>query len=337
MGHFSSQVSPWRVPRTFGPDANSLNLVRRILLLGAAWSLAFASSLDAMATLVLGEFGLDSRAYWLANHGQMYGAPPDTRDAYLYSPAFAQLIKPLTLLPWPAFAAVWSLFLLAVLLWLLRPLPLTWAIPLGIAGLNEVVVGNVVLLFAVVVVVGFRRPAAWSFVALTKIAPCLGPVWFAARREWLPLLESALATVLIAGLSYLFDPSAWAAWLSFLNVNAGLSEGVTGSSIGPPLVVRIPLAVLLVVWGALTRRVWTLPLAMAFASPVLALGAFAVLLSLPRLYAPGGAGRLLAQGRDEAPVAPGEGDGSMLPAPPVRPPRVEGTGPRAWGESGRDG
>ena len=40
--------------------------------------------------------GYDSHAYWLAvqDMGRLYGAPALARDAFLYSPAFAQLIWP---------------------------------------------------------------------------------------------------------------------------------------------------------------------------------------------------------------------------------------------------
>src|SRR5262245_56278888 len=41
-------------------------------------------------------YGFDSHAYWLAwQHSDMYGLKPNQQDAYLYSPAFAQLIWPL--------------------------------------------------------------------------------------------------------------------------------------------------------------------------------------------------------------------------------------------------
>ncbi len=43
-------------------------------------------------------------------------------DAYLYSPAFAQVISVTTWLPWPVFAALWAGLEAAAFLWLLRPL-----------------------------------------------------------------------------------------------------------------------------------------------------------------------------------------------------------------------
>src|SRR3954471_4367816 len=54
-------------------------------------------------------FMQDAYAYWVVPaadpyHNAIVGAPA----AYLYSPAFLQLITPLRGLPWPAFVAVWA-------------------------------------------------------------------------------------------------------------------------------------------------------------------------------------------------------------------------------------
>lgn len=87
------------------------------------WILAFACLTQAIAVIVAYRYGYDSHAYWLAWRHPLYGAAPTTPDAYLYSPAFAQLIWPLAQLPWPVFATIYSLLLLAILAWLLKPLP----------------------------------------------------------------------------------------------------------------------------------------------------------------------------------------------------------------------
>lgn len=250
------------------------------------WIIAFASLLQAILVIVTYRYGYDSHAYWLAWRHDLYGGAPNTPDAFLYSPAFAQLIWPLAQLPWPVFAAVYSLVLLSVLTWLLKPLPLRLAIPLGLAGLNEVMAGNVFLLFAVVAVLGFRYPAGWAFVALTKVTPCVGPVWFLVRREWRNLAMSLLATGAVALVSFGIAPDQWAHWFEFLTAHQGEVGGSVGAVISPPLIVRLPLGVALVVWGALKDKRWTLLASMAIATPVFGLGAFAVLLALPRLNEP---------------------------------------------------
>ena len=48
----------------------------------------------------------------------------------------------------------------------------------------ELAGGNISLLLAVAIVVGFRWPAAWAFVLLTKVTPGIGLLWFVVRREW---------------------------------------------------------------------------------------------------------------------------------------------------------
>ena len=48
--------------------------------------------------------------------------------------------------------------------------------------------GNIHLLMAAAIVLGFRYPIGWSFLLLTKVTPGVGLVWFAVRREWRPLI-----------------------------------------------------------------------------------------------------------------------------------------------------
>lgn len=48
---------------------------------------------------------------------------------------------------------------------------------------EDVVRGNIHTLLAIATVLGFRHPAAWTAVLLTKVTPGVGLVWFAVRRE----------------------------------------------------------------------------------------------------------------------------------------------------------
>lgn len=250
---------------------------------GVPWILAVTCLTQAIAVVVAHRYGYDSHAYWLAWRRPLYGAAPTTPDAYLYSPAFAQLIWPLTQLPWPLFAAAYSMILIAILSWLLKPLPLRLSIPLGIAGLNEVMAGNVFLIFALVAVLGVRYPASWAFAALTKITPCVGPVWFLFRREWRNLAISLSAAGIIAFASFGAAPHLWTEWFNFLTAHGGEASGVIGFVFVPPLTVRLPLCLALVAWGATKDRRWTLPVAMIIATPVFGPAALAVLFALPRI------------------------------------------------------
>ena len=94
---------------------------------------------------------------------------------------FLQVLQPIRLLPWPAFMAVWAAILMAALVYLTGPR----LILLGLAffGLMEIWGGNIEMLVALAIVLGFRWPATWSFVLLTKVTPGLGLLWFLVRRE----------------------------------------------------------------------------------------------------------------------------------------------------------
>ena len=60
------------------------------------------------AVVMCAEYGIgwDAHAYYVAWSGGLYEALPGSVDAYNYSPLFAQVIWPLTLLPWAVFCAV---------------------------------------------------------------------------------------------------------------------------------------------------------------------------------------------------------------------------------------
>ena len=96
--------------------------------------------------------------------------------------------------------AVWTALLIAR-----RAVPDRAAAPRGRAPVPvhamEVAGGNVSLLLAVAIVVGFRWPAAWALVLLTKITPGIGLLWFAVRREWRHLAIALGATAAIVAVS----------------------------------------------------------------------------------------------------------------------------------------
>lgn len=245
--------------------------------------LALASSY--IAVLFVRTYGLwiDSHAYWSAWRGPMYARMPGTLDAYLYSPAFAQVLWPLTLLPWPVFGTLYALVSLAVIVWLVRPLRWYWAVPLTILCTFELLTGNINWLFAWVCVVGLQYPAVWALPALTKITPCVGPIWFLVRREWRNLAVSLGATVAVVAVSALVAPDLWGQWINLILGSQRLGYGTLGGSMLPAPIIRIPLAWLLVAWGAWRGRPWVLPVGMLLASPVFGFGAVTILAALPRL------------------------------------------------------
>lgn len=227
--------------------------------------------------------GMDARCYWVPTLADPYLHSNWTDQiAYPYSPAFLQLLEPIRLLPWQAFMAVWAAILFAALAYMTGPR----LILLGLAffGLMEIWGGNIEILVALAVVLGFRWPAAWSFVLLTKISPGVGLLWFAVRREWRSLAIVAVTTVLVVVASFALMPAAWQTWPQVLANNVG--KNGTWAAVPIPLVVRLPFAVLLVVWGARANHRWTVPVSAMLALPALWYGGLSIMIAtLPLLGA----------------------------------------------------
>ena len=135
--------------------------------------------------------------------------------------------------------------------------------------------GNVHLWIAAAIVLGFRYPWTWAFVVLTKVTPGVGLVWFAVRREWRALAVATGVTAGIVAVSVLVDQRLWVDWVHFLSTTP---EGGTVAQfqMAIPLLIRLPVAAVLVAWGGLTDRRWTVPLAATLALPVLWVSGFAI-------------------------------------------------------------
>ena len=262
-----------------------IDLRTRLPLAALALILAAVGILESLAHLEQTGPGWDADAYWGAWIGAMYDGSVGTPGHYLYSPAFAQAVWPLSQASWPVFAGSFIAVNAIGLAWLLRPLPLTLAVPLWLAGSQEVLSGNVFIPMAIVAVLGMRLPHLWSFVALTKVTPCLGPIWFAARGEWASVLKAAGTTLVVMSVSWLAAPDLWSDWIRFLIDQAGIADGPAGYGFIPGPLYRLPLAIVLVVVAARTNRVWLLPVAMLVATPFIWNGSLTLLAAIPRLNA----------------------------------------------------
>lgn len=226
--------------------------------------------------------GQDAYCYWIPSFDDVY-ARSDWTDpvAYVYSPAFLQLLAPLKLLPWQAFMAAWTGILLGAVFILTGR---KWFAVGVVLGLMELAGGNIHLLLAAAMVVGFRWPAVWAIVLLTKITPGIGLLWFVVRREWRQLFIALGATAAIVTVSFVTLPDAWAEWVGVLTRIAG-RDG-TWAAVPIPFLVRLPFAVVLVVWGARTDRRWTVPVAGMLALPALWYGGLSMLLAVIALQEP---------------------------------------------------
>jgi hypothetical protein len=210
--------------------------------------------------------GPDGLAYWVNRLPNPYAAGGYGSEAgFYYSPAVAQFTAPFTILPWPAFHALLVAASLGSLWWMLG----RWAAlallfpPVAI----ELYSANVNLIIAAAIVVGFRHPASWAFPILTKVAPGVGLLWFAMRREWRNLSVALGTTGAIVTGSFLLAPDLWWQWLGLLTANAGIAAPDLALPI--PLLLRLPVAIGVIAWGALTDRRWVVPIGATLAKPIL--------------------------------------------------------------------
>jgi hypothetical protein len=210
--------------------------------------------------------GYDAYSYWSITLGDLYGRTFEgnfTLGAFRYTPPIGLLLAPLGLLPWWLFLWLWMALMAACLAFLGGRWTLV-VLALPPAAL-ELYHGNVHLLMAVAVAIGFRHPWAWSFVVLAKLTPGIGLLWFAVRREWRALALAIGATGVAALGAHLAAPDLWPEFVAATMSNLGQPQHF---SVPPPLPVRLPLAALLVVWGARTDRPWTVPVAAAMSLPI---------------------------------------------------------------------
>ncbi|MDQ2964857.1 MAG: glycosyltransferase 87 family protein, partial [Chloroflexota bacterium] len=211
--------------------------------------------------------GFDAYAYWAIDLADLYGRSFQNTSgfgAFRYTPAIGQAFSVFGALPWEVFFVGWFVAMVATLFWMTgRNAVLLVAFPPLALELYH---GNVHLFMAAAIVLGFRWPATWAFVVLTKVTPGIGLVWFAVRREWAKLAVALGATVVVSVVSYAVAPGLWREWLDALLVNAGQSQGF---SVPPPLAIRLPVAAALVAWGAATDRPWTVGVAAMLALPIL--------------------------------------------------------------------
>jgi hypothetical protein len=227
--------------------------------------------------------GQDARCYWVPGFDAPYALSEWTAPiAYVYSPAFLQLLAPLKVLAWEPFLGIWTVLLLLAVRFLSGPRLFALAL---VVAVPELIGGNIHLLVAVAIVIGFRYPAAWSLILLTKITPGIGLLWFAVRREWRSLGIALGATAAIAAVSLAIDPRAWLEWLGVIGASVGKTSG-TWAALPIPLWFRLPIAAAVVGWGARTDRRWVVPVAAMLALPALWYGGLAILLAVIPLRDP---------------------------------------------------
>jgi Glycosyltransferase family 87 len=268
----------------------AVGLIRRapsrptlILLAAAAAALVFLAQQAVLMTIGL-DFSGDAEAYWRTDLDRLYeDSAFNTANAYLYSPVFAQVISPLTDLTFRGFYAVWTTIQNLALMFIVGPVAgaaSQYVFP-GVRG--NLFSGNIHILMALAIVVGFRYPAAWSFMLLTKVTPGVGLLWFAVRREWRALAIALGVTLALALVSFILAPQAWFDWFELLASSSG-SAVTEGNVIELPLSVRIAAAAVIVVVAALTSQRWLVPVSVLLAQPAVWRSGPAILLAVVPLF-----------------------------------------------------
>ena len=196
---------------------------------------------------------------------------------YKYPPVLAQVLWPFHFLPWPVFLFLWLVLLVAAYLWMAG----RWALPLLFFPplLGELYLGNVNILVGLAVVLGFRWPAAWAFIILTKITPGIGLLWFAVRREWRSLAIALGATAAICAVSYVLAPHLWSDFLLAMETQTEATLTVPRQAAPINLPIRLAAAAAITTFGAWTDRRWLLPIAVAISVPFLWWNVLAILIA----------------------------------------------------------
>jgi hypothetical protein len=206
---------------------------------------------------------VDVRYYWAADPSNLYPHPElGEHNGYNYSPAFEFVVGWSRWLPFDVFVAIWRAVLLAVLVYLAGPFTLFVLLTVPVA--SEINAGNIQLLLALAIVLGFRWAGFWSFVLLTKLTPGIGLLWFALRRRWRDLAIAVVATVVIAGVSFLAMPAQWVGYVRLLT-------GAPAPAVAPYYLsfwTRLPFAIGFVVLGAWRGWRWPVVVGATLALPV---------------------------------------------------------------------
>jgi hypothetical protein len=222
------------------------------------------------------------------NFDDLYGEVWGEDAWFVYPPPIAQafvLVRPLGL---DVATVLWELVLAGCLVYIVRG----WSFVLVVLALlyaatdiaflepfamplGQVLTGNVQMLLLAALVAGFRYPALWAFPILTKVSPAVALLWFPVRGEWRSLGIAIAAIAAIVAASFVLAPHAWFEWVDFTVRTAGATPPVPVLPI--PIWFGVPVAIVLIVWGARGDQRWAVPIALIFASPSPYIGYWATL------------------------------------------------------------
>jgi len=216
--------------------------LRAILIAaGAALGLLFVASWAANGQ------GLpaDLHAYWVADPVHPYvhqGA--GAKDAFQYTPAAALVAPLLRLIPFALLVVLWRIGQVGAIVTTAGPWTVIVLLTYPVA--SELNLGNINLFIGLAIVAGFRWPAAWTLILLTKPTCGVALLWYVVRRDWRPLKRILIVTGAVAAVSFVLTPGAWVEYARYL-----LSHDAPGPQGFPVLWLRLPFAVLVAIVSGL--------------------------------------------------------------------------------------
>jgi hypothetical protein len=239
---------------------------------------------------------VDVRYYWAADPSNLYPHPEaGEHNGFNYSPWFDWAVAWGRVLPFEVFVAIWRAILLIALVYLAGPFTIFVLFTVPVA--SEINAGNIQILLALAIVVGFRWPASWSFVLLTKVTPGVGLLWFALRRQWRHVAIALGFTAGLIAVSFLARPGDWFDYLA-------LWMGAPAPAVSPYYLTfwqRLPFAIGFIVFGAWRGYRWPVVVGATLALPVYYIISTSMLVGvLP--YLREALGRILAQRRATTPA-----------------------------------
>jgi hypothetical protein len=265
---------------TWARTAAYSNRFRGPLALGIAVIALFYGAINLYA---YGPF-VDTRAYWLPWSDPIYMPGLNLwMPHFVYSPVVAFALRPLALLPLPAFAALWTAMGVATYAWLLHPLPPIPRAAALLAGCTFALNGNIEWALALMVVLGMRRAPFWLVAAFTKVLPFVGFAWFVLLRDWRAVAQTAAMGAALLLVSAALSPGEWLTWAHMLVSFTGQAGGAGVLLPAVPLAPRLAFAGALLIWGASRRQPLVLPLVLLLAQPDLQPWALGYLAAVPRL------------------------------------------------------
>jgi hypothetical protein len=220
---------------------------------------------------------VDAEAYWGLSLDTLYvDVQLGDQDAFLYSPVVAYLFLPFSAIPFEVFYALLAAVNLLALVWILRPELAALSLFL-IPVSNEVARGNIHILIALAILLGFRYAGTWAWVLLTKVTPGIGVLWFGVRREWRPLAIALGLTGALVAVSFVLTPDLWFRWFDVLTGSVTITRP---SVLEIPVLPRLTVAAVMVVVAAWRGWYALVPVAAMLALPAIWVNSLAMLVAV---------------------------------------------------------